>query len=178
MGSFGHYPYPLDSDGAPIDTPEWRDGNNIKKLANPSDTDLIKAVRFDDRDEKAVDNALAAGADINQTDKFGFTPLMLALKAQNQKLIYKFLDIEGVDVNCKSTRGFTPLMIAAWKGDTGSAAKLIKAGANLKAVERRSEDGRKDGEGLMEVNLDRLSGDQCAALLERARELAALASES
>ena len=135
MGSFGHYPYPLDSDGAPIDTPEWRDGNNIKKLANPSDTDLIKAVRFDDRDEKAVDNALAAGADINQTDKFGFTPLMLALKAQNQKLIYKFLDIEGVDVNCKSNRGFTPLMIAAWKGDTGSAAKLIKAGANLKAVD-------------------------------------------
>jgi hypothetical protein len=53
----------------PIDTPEWRDGNNIKKYSNPSDSDLIKAVRFDDKDPEAVDKALAAGADINQKDK-------------------------------------------------------------------------------------------------------------
>ncbi|KAL1521560.1 hypothetical protein AB1Y20_021219 [Prymnesium parvum] len=135
MGSFGHYPYPLDSDGKPIDTPEWRDACNIKKFANPSDSDLIKAVRFDDKDPGAVDAALAAGADINQKDKYGFTPLMLAIKAQNSKLIYKLLDVSGVDVNCKSNRGFTPLMIAAWKGDTGCASKLISMGADLKAVD-------------------------------------------
>ena len=61
--------------------------------------------------------------------------------------------------------------------EAAEMAALVQE-ANLNAVIRRSEDGRKDGEGLMEVNLDRLSGDQCAALLERARELAALASEA
>jgi len=135
MGSFGHYPYPLDADGMPIDTAEWRDGNNIKKYSNPSDSDLIKAVRFDDKDPEAVDKALAAGADINQKDKFGFTPLMLAIKNQNSRLIYKFLEIDGVDVNAKSNRGFTPLMIAAWKGDAGAATKLIEMKADLKAVD-------------------------------------------
>lgn len=67
--SFGHYPYPLDSEGKPIDTPEWRDGSDIKKFANPTDNDLIKAVRNDDKDPEAVDRCLAAGADINAKDK-------------------------------------------------------------------------------------------------------------
>lgn len=96
----GHYPYPVDVDGKPIDTPEWRDANNIKKLAHPSDSDLITAIRLDN--PAAVDEAIAKGADINQKDKAGFTPLMLAIKAQNSRLIYKLLDVPGVDINCKS----------------------------------------------------------------------------
>jgi len=92
-------------------------------------------VRNDDKDPEAVDRCLAAGADINAKDKYGFTPLALAIKNQNSKLIYKFLEIEGIDINTKTNRGFTPLMIAAWKGDAGCASKLITMGCDLKATD-------------------------------------------
>lgn len=69
-------------------------------MSSPNDSDLIKAVRTGD--SNAVDAALAQGADINQKDKFGFTALMLAIKAQDSQLIYKFLAVPGVDINCKT----------------------------------------------------------------------------
>lgn len=34
--------------------------------------------------------------------QYGFTPLALAIKNQNSKLIYKFLEIEGIDINTKT----------------------------------------------------------------------------
>uniref|UniRef100_A0A6V4GC92 Uncharacterized protein n=1 Tax=Prymnesium polylepis TaxID=72548 RepID=A0A6V4GC92_9EUKA len=129
----GGYVFPLDAEGKPIAVPDWRDVHDIKVLANPMDTDLITAVRFDDKMPGKVEECIANGADINQKDRQGFTPLMLALKARNQRLIHKFLDIDGVDVNAKTLRGFTPLHLAAWKGDSEAAQKLINKGADKNA---------------------------------------------
>lgn len=70
-------------------------------MAHPTDSQLITAVRLEE-EESALDAALAAGVDINQKDRLGFTPLMLAIKAGSARWIYKLLNAPGVDVNCKS----------------------------------------------------------------------------
>lgn len=134
MGTYGHYPYPRDERGHPIDTPEYRDGNNIKKMAHKTDNDLHKAIRlYEDVGMEAVDAALEGGADINATDKWGFTPLHMALKNKNTALVDKFLEIEGVDLNAKTNKGFTPLMVACWKGEQEIVQKLMDKGADVKA---------------------------------------------
>jgi len=140
MGSYGHYPYPLNEKGKPIDTPEWRDANNVDCHAPKSheksapDNDLLKAVRkFEDDGMAPVQAALDAGGDINCTDKFGFTPLHLAIKSKQPVLSNKLLEIEGIDLNAKTKKGFTPMLVAAWKGDMALVQKLITKGADINA---------------------------------------------
>ena len=81
----------------------------------------------------AIDAALAGGADINAADKFGFTPLHLAIKNKNVALANKLLGVEGVNLNAKTKKGFTPLLVAAWKGDMNLVQKLITAGCDINA---------------------------------------------
>jgi len=140
MGSYGHYPYPLNEKGNPIDTPEWRDASDITCHApkphekKAPDNDLFKAIRsFPDTGMAPVEAALAAGADINAKDKMGFTALHLAIKSKNEELANKLLDTEGIDVNVKTNKGFTPLMVAAWKGSEALVQTLITYKADLKA---------------------------------------------
>ena len=110
-------------------------------MHSSKDTDLIKAIRkYADEGIEPFEKALAAGADVNATDKFGFTPLHLAIKNQAAPLVYKLLDVDGIDLNAQTKRGFTPLMTACWKGDVGVVQKLI----NMKAdVDKIDTGGRK-----------------------------------
>jgi len=142
MGSYGHFPYPLNAKGNPIDTPEWRDANDISAHAPKSheksapDSALFKAIReYDDKGMEGVDAAIAAGASINAADKFGFTALHLAIKNKNVALANKLLENEGIaeSLSAKTNKGFTPLLVAAWKGDLSMVQKLITKGADLKA---------------------------------------------
>ena len=132
----GHYPYPEDAAGKPIDTPEWREANDIKKQASSMDSALIKATRnFDNDGMGPVDKLIEGGADVNAVDKWGFTPLHLAIKSKNNQLALKLIGMQGVDVNAKTKRGFTPVMTASWKGDLEILTELINKGADLHAVE-------------------------------------------
>ncbi len=58
----------------------------------------------------------------------GFTPLMLAVSAQNIYVVEVLLK-NGADVNCKTSDGFTALSIAKGIGDNSIIELLIDSGA-------------------------------------------------
>jgi hypothetical protein len=66
--------YPTDENNQPIDTPGWRNADNIKDTASPRDELLIRAIREWDTDPEQLTAALAAGEDINSTDRVRGTP--------------------------------------------------------------------------------------------------------
>jgi ankyrin repeat protein len=84
--------------------------------------------------------AISNGADVNQRDKDGATPLMYAARnSQNPEVITALLDA-GADVNARDPKyGTTPLMFAAAANKNPEMiSMLLEAGADLKA---RSEGG-------------------------------------
>ena len=137
---FADYPYPLNTKGNPIDTPEWRNADDItthapkKHEKNAPDSALLKAIRgYEENGMGPVDAALAAGTDVNAVDKLGFTALHLAIKNKNGAIAEKLLGTDGVDLEAKTRKGFTALHMAAWKGDLGLVQKLITKGCDLSA---------------------------------------------
>lgn len=123
--------YPRDSKGNPISTPDYRDADVITDTANAADPPLIVAVRQYSENPKLIDEALAAGADVNAQDKLGYTPLMLGIKSWNDGLIAKVLKLDGLQLDLQTKRGFTALHVAAWKGNSKVVQKLIDMGATI-----------------------------------------------
>ena len=72
-------------------------------------TALVYAVRSDDLD--AVKALLAAGADINQTTGYGWSPLLVATQNRFYRLGAYLID-HGADVNLANKGGWTPLYLA------------------------------------------------------------------
>lgn len=64
---------------------------------------------------------------VNETDKNGFTPLILAAFAGNEKLVKFLLEQEGIQVNkaANRNRGLTPLFLAAHKGHANVVELLL-----------------------------------------------------
>lgn len=69
---------------------------------------FIEAIRQDDIE--AVQEAIAAGANINFVDSFGTTPLMRAVCIGNLDMVLLLLQA-GADVNVMDSDNFTPLNI-------------------------------------------------------------------
>lgn len=86
------------------------------------------------RDMESVRFLVMAGADINATGEYGWTPLVEAVNAGEQEMV-SFLIDHGADVNVKSSSGDTPLIYAASASyDQEEIAEiLIKAGADVNA---------------------------------------------
>jgi len=72
-------------------------------------TALIYAARTGAVD--AAEVLLDAGADVNQTSRYGWSPLLAATQNQNYKM-GKFLIEHGADVNLANKGGWTPLYLA------------------------------------------------------------------
>ena len=74
---------------------------------NPeADRALFTALKL--KSIQAVEQAIAAGADVNARDESNITPLLWAIN-NNQKGIVELLIIKGADVNFKDLAGQTPL---------------------------------------------------------------------
>lgn len=96
---------------------------------------LIDAIRVGDI--KAIKTQLAAGANVNQTDIWGITPLMNASRRNNAKIV-KVLLSAGADVNQTDKEGRTALIWASYKSMGGyendkikTIRALLRAGADL-----------------------------------------------
>jgi ankyrin repeat protein len=72
-------------------------------------TPLIYAVRANDLDSAKV--LLDAGADVNQTSGYGWSPLLVAAQNRYYKL-GEYLISRGADVNLSNKGGWTPLYLA------------------------------------------------------------------
>ncbi|MDR2180609.1 MAG: ankyrin repeat domain-containing protein [Synergistaceae bacterium] len=83
-------------------------------------------------DEREIKRLLENGAEVNDFDKSGFTPLMLALRRDpNIKIIRLLLD-KGANVNARGADDLTPLMVAARYSTKADIFKLLKKkGANI-----------------------------------------------
>lgn len=80
-------------------------------------------------DTAAVENFLALGANPNQAEPDGTTPLMRAVHGQMPDIAKRLIEA-GAYVRRANTYGVTPLYIAARAGDAESTALLLEAGAD------------------------------------------------
>ena len=107
---------------------------NAKKPVNKGnedrDTLLISAVKKG-RTE-IVKLLLAAGADIDATNKHGMTALLLATEKKFTE-IAKVLLSAGAYVNARTETGWTALILASNNGDTEIVKLLLAAGADANA---------------------------------------------
>ncbi len=108
--------------------------------------DLIDAVS--DMDVVSLNVLLADGADINVADQKGNTPLMVASKNGNPRIVGIIL-AHNPDVDVKNADGKTALMIAAEHGQTLVVEQLIEEGANFEA---------KNAEGFTPLEIARRNG--------------------
>ena len=69
---------------------------------------------------------LEKGADVNRSDDFGDTPLLLGSGMDLLKMLVK----AGADVNARNREGNTPLHKALMRGSSQEAYYLIKKGAD------------------------------------------------
>ncbi len=102
---------------------------------SPSDPMLIAVMRDD---LAAVEALIAAGVEVNSTDKgLGTTPLAQAVENNNQEIIETLLRA-GADINRTNRNGMTPLMFIGENTTAELVRELIAVGAR---VNHRDEDG-------------------------------------
>jgi ankyrin repeat protein len=75
------------------------------------------------------------GADVNQADRNGFTPIQIAVQENSVTMIRVLVKLE-VDVNTLDTEGGTPMHAAAERGDVAVIRALSELGANVNARDR------------------------------------------
>ncbi len=90
-------------------------------------------------DVAAVRRLLEEGADVNQIDTAGWTPLMNASAAGHVQVAGLLID-SGADVNYRDQeRGMTALMLAALLGETEVVRLLLDKGADIDAKNHDGE---------------------------------------
>jgi uncharacterized protein len=104
----------LDENGNPVEAAAavgfGGGGRNRQAVKDGGElTALIYAVRANDLD--SVKALLAAGADVNQTSGYGWSPLLVATQNRYYQLGAYLLD-HGADVNLANKGGWTPLYLA------------------------------------------------------------------
>ena len=62
-------------------------------------------------DEKSIKLLIAAGADVNIKNKYGFTALHISIRNRSEKCVYSLVDA-GADVNMEDSDYLTPVMEA------------------------------------------------------------------
>jgi len=107
---------------------------------------LIEAVK--ENHIITVKALLAAGADVNATDKFAETLLHMAA-VRGHKEMSSMLIAEGANVDARDERGLTPLHAAAWGGHKEILVLLINKGADISV---------RSAEGLTPLHMAALSG--------------------
>ncbi len=84
---------------------------------------------------------LIAGADVNEKDKLGLTPLMLACGKPSfgYRDIAEMLIKKGAYINVRDALGYTPLLLALSGGTLDIVELLINKGADISARTRKGE---------------------------------------
>ena len=89
---------------------------------------LMEAIQLGDK--ASVIESLHAGADVNQKNQEGFTPLIWAVFERNLELT-SFLIDKGARIDESNNNGVTALIMSAGNGEVEIAQLLIDKGADL-----------------------------------------------
>lgn len=95
----------------------------------------MNAMYYCGRSPNCIDLLLKYGADINDKIVNGETALNNAMSNHNTVAALKLIE-RGADVNNKGP-GWPPLLSAAWSGEAALCAALLRAGADMNAVDRQ-----------------------------------------
>jgi ankyrin repeat protein len=100
----------LDEAGNPVPSTTGRGGRTPPREPDGGElTALVYAARSGSIDAARV--LLDGGADVNQTTRYGWSPLLAATQNQNYRMA-KFLVERGANVNLANKGGWTPLYLA------------------------------------------------------------------
>jgi ankyrin repeat protein len=111
-------------------------------------TPLIKAVKH--RDLGAVKNAIRSGADLNEPDSQGWTPLFHAAGKGWTAGMNTIIEA-GADVNRGRESGFTALFSAVISGHLEAVEMLLKAGAEVIDLQGTKLKGYPQGEKSLQI---------------------------
>jgi ankyrin repeat protein len=106
----------------------------------------------------ALRTYLERGGSIVATDRYGWTPLLMAAKQGHTPMVHTLLEA-GADPNGGFESGFTPLVAAAISGSRESVEALLAAGADPSVtygrplIEIMRQQGRSSIVQLLEVAL-------------------------
>ncbi|WP_353282518.1 ankyrin repeat domain-containing protein [Wolbachia endosymbiont (group A) of Myopa testacea] len=103
------------SNSSPESLDELQNDTINRSLDDTGGTILHLFVRI--HHSSAIDNLINSGADVNATDKRGYTPLHFAAIKGYHEIVLSLM-CKGADVNVKDFDGRTPLKIAETKGHT------------------------------------------------------------
>lgn len=128
--------------------------DSSKKLKERLNRKLLRTTKLE-----KVKKLLESGADVNATNKNGWTALMLAAGKGHTETAM-FLLKQGADVNARDKDGMTPLIWAAIGNRDQACSSLLDAGANI-------NDADKEGwTALMRV-AQRSNASLCKTFLSR-----------
>lgn len=104
---------------------------SFASLAAADASELAQAIR-EGAPAAQIEAMLRHGADFDQPDDQGHTPLMDAVFAGRED-VAKLLLKKGARVNAVSRNGYTPLMVAAMGGHPAMVKQMVAQGAQLEA---------------------------------------------
>ena len=84
-------------------------------------------------DANEINAILSKGANIDQKNRMGWTPLLTALN-NNQFAVAELLIAKGADANAKDNRGETALALAVKAGQKALVEQLVAKGADVNAM--------------------------------------------
>lgn len=88
---------------------------------------ILKSAKVGDAD--VVRRLIKAGADINTTDRFGNTPLHLAIDNRNPRVANLLIE-DGADIDAVGAFGNTPLHLSLYSGQDDTTTRLLAKGAD------------------------------------------------
>ncbi len=89
-----------------------------------------------DNDLEGFKSAFENGADVNMQNKYGWTPLHVAIRRDRRDMV-EYLVEKGADINKVDGVGWTPLMEAVMDDMPELVAYLIEQGADVSIANQR-----------------------------------------
>ena len=115
---------------------DWLDrplSDDAIQQAQPDGTSVLHWAVFY-QNQPAIEKLIAAGIDVNQTNRYQVSPLSLACELGHEQAALSLIKAKA-DVESQRLGRETPLMFAARNGNAKIVSALIEAGANVDAQE-------------------------------------------
>ena len=92
------------------------------------ESEFIKHCNFWRDNVEGVTDCLSRGVDVNTTNEYGRTGLMLACKRGNSAIVSRLVQVAGLDINYQDRVGDTAALLASREGQTECLRILADTG--------------------------------------------------